>query len=102
MCARYALRRPLNLVMKELADTLPVSLFDWNQVPRYNIAPTQNVPAVRAAADTGGREVVPLKWGLIPSWSKDAKIATSCVDARAETVATKPAFRSAFVSVVRV
>jgi putative SOS response-associated peptidase YedK len=96
MCARYTLRRPLNLVMKELADTLPVSLFDWNQVARFNIAPTQQVAAVRATADAGGREVVPLKWGLIPSWSKDAKIATSCINARSETVATKPAFRSAF------
>jgi putative SOS response-associated peptidase YedK len=96
MCARYTLRRPLNLVMKELADTLPVGLFDWNQVPRFNIAPTQSVAAVRATADAGRGEVVPLKWGLIPSWSKDAKIATSCINARGETVATKPAFRSAF------
>ena len=42
------------------------------------------------------RELVPLKWGLIPSWAKDAKIGTQCLNARAETVAEKPAFRSAF------
>jgi putative SOS response-associated peptidase YedK len=96
MCARFTLRRRLNLVMKELAEMLPVGLFDWDQPPRFNIAPTQQVAAVRATADAGQREVVPLKWGLIPSWSKDAKLATSCINARGETIATKPAFRSAF------
>jgi putative SOS response-associated peptidase YedK len=54
------------------------------------------VAAVRASPDAGRRELVPLKWGLIPSWAKDPKIATQCLNARAETVAEKPAFRSAF------
>jgi putative SOS response-associated peptidase YedK len=96
MCARFTLRRSLNLVVKELADTLDVGLFDWDPGPAYNICPTQKVTAVRPTADAGRFELVPLKWGLIPSWSKDAKLATSCINARAETVATKPAFRSAF------
>jgi putative SOS response-associated peptidase YedK len=96
MCARFTLRRRLNLVVKELAERLPVGLFDWDPLPRYNIAPTQLVAAVRPTADAGRREVVPLKWGLIPSWAKDPKIASSLINARGETVATKPSFRSAF------
>jgi putative SOS response-associated peptidase YedK len=71
-------------------------LYDWDPPPRYNIAPTQQVATVRARADAGRRELVPLKWGLIPSWAKDPKIATQCLNARGETVAEKPAFRSAF------
>jgi putative SOS response-associated peptidase YedK len=64
MCARFTLRRPLNVVMKELADSLPVGLFDYDPKPAYNIAPTQKVAAVRATADVGRNELVPLKWGL--------------------------------------
>ena len=61
---------------------------------RYNIAPTQTVAAVRAS-DTG-REFRFLRWGLIPSWSIDPKIANKLTNARAETVASNPASRSAF------
>lgn len=63
--------------------------------PRYNVSPGQFVTAVRGADH---REIVQLRWGLIPSWSKDAKIAFSCLNARADTVKTKPAFRSAYKS----
>jgi putative SOS response-associated peptidase YedK len=62
----------------------------------HNIALTQQVPAVRATADALGRELISLKWGLIPSWSNDPKIANSLINARAEMVAEKPAFRPAF------
>jgi putative SOS response-associated peptidase YedK len=63
--------------------------------PRYNIAPTQGIPVARLAED-GRRTVSELRWGLIPSWARDAKIAYSLINARAETVAEKPAFRTAF------
>jgi putative SOS response-associated peptidase YedK len=96
MCARFTLRRPLSLVVKELADTLSVGLFDFDPPPRYNIAPTQLLAAFRTTPDAGRSELVPLKWGLIPSWSKDPKIGSSLLNARAETVAEKPAFRAAF------
>jgi putative SOS response-associated peptidase YedK len=69
---------------------------DWDPTPAYNVCPTQKVAATRPTADAGRYELVPLKWGLIPSWSKDPKIASSCINARGETVTTKPAFRSAF------
>jgi putative SOS response-associated peptidase YedK len=61
---------------------------------RYNTAPTQPVAAVRATDE--GRELVLLRWGLIPSWSKDAQIGYKLINARAETVAEKPSFRSTF------
>jgi putative SOS response-associated peptidase YedK len=63
--------------------------------PRYNIAPTQMVPVVRLDANSN-RELAMLRWGLIPSWAKDDKIAYSTINARAETVHEKPAFRAAF------
>jgi putative SOS response-associated peptidase YedK len=72
----------------ETADAVP-ELF-----PRYNVAPTQPVAAVRQ--DDGRRTLVLLRWGLIPPWAKDARIAYSCINARGETVAEKPAFRAAF------
>ncbi|MEO6308774.1 MAG: SOS response-associated peptidase [Nitrospiraceae bacterium] len=64
--------------------------------PRYNIAPSQQVAAIRFNAETTTRECVMLRWGLIPSWAKDPKIGNQCINAKAETVAEKPSFRSAF------
>src|SRR6187401_3020442 len=91
MCGRYTLRAKLNLLLDEFAAEMADGL-EWD--PRYNIPPTASVPAIRLTE--GKRELVKLKWGLIPSWSKDAKIAFSTINARADTVATKPAFRTAY------
>jgi putative SOS response-associated peptidase YedK len=63
--------------------------------PRYNVAPTQPVLAIRAT-DQGKRELVPLRWGLVPSWSKGPDSRFQMINARAETVNTKPAYRNAF------
>ena len=63
--------------------------------PRFNIAPTQYVAAVRDN-DTQDRELVMLRWGLIPGWAKDATIGNRMINARAETVAEKPSYRAAF------
>ncbi len=90
MCGRYTLR----VSPAELAEIFAVlNAIEWS--PRYNIAPTQTVAAVRAAEQGGGRQLALFKWGLIPSWADDPKIGSSLILARAETVATKPAFRSA-------
>ena len=62
--------------------------------PRYNVAPMQKAPVVRL--QNGLPVVHDLRWGLIPSWAKDSKLATQCINARSETVAEKPTFRSAF------
>jgi putative SOS response-associated peptidase YedK len=64
--------------------------------PRYNIAPTQAVSAVRLDSDRAGRELVPLRWGLVPSWAQDLSIGSRMLNARSETVSAKPAFRAAF------
>ncbi len=65
-------------------------------VPRYNISPTQPVAVVRQVERR--RELSMMRWGLVPAWSKDPKAGPSLINARADTVATKPAFRSAFKS----
>ena len=62
--------------------------------PRYNIAPTQNLLALRD--DREGRGLVELRWGLIPFWADDPAIGNRLINARAETVGTTPAFRDAF------
>ncbi len=62
--------------------------------PRYNVAPGQDVAAVRA--DNGARRLSMLRWGLIPAWSRTPNIAYRLINARAETAATKPAFRAAY------
>jgi len=65
-------------------------------IPNYNVAPTHMVPVVRVKAEEKSREMVLLKWGLIPSWAKDPAIGSRMINARADTVAEKPAFRHAF------
>lgn len=65
------------------------------QAPRYNIAPTQPVLALRLN-EAGKRELVHLRWGLIPSWAEDPAIGNRLINARSETAAEKPSFRSAF------
>src|SRR5262249_23577950 len=67
-------------------------------LPLFNIAPTQPVAAVRVVPGGHEREMVALRWGLIPSWANDPKIGYKMINARAETAATKPSFRSAFRS----
>lgn len=62
--------------------------------PRYNIAPTTRVPVITLA--DGKRSLELMRWGLVPSWAKDLKISYSTFNARADTVATKPAFRAAW------
>ena len=65
-----------------------------NLRPRYNVAPSQDVAVVRA--DDGGRTLGMLRWGLIPAWAKDHAIGYKLINARSETAAEKPSFRSAF------
>jgi putative SOS response-associated peptidase YedK len=64
-------------------------------VPRYNVAPTQQVGVVRQI-DPNQRQLAYMQWGLIPHWAKDPKIGSQMINARAETAAEKPAFRDAF------
>jgi putative SOS response-associated peptidase YedK len=97
MCGRFALFAERHALVKrfnlsESPEPSEPSLFP--PPPRYNIAPTQSVAAVRATP--AGRVLSYLRWGLIPSWSADPKIGYKLLNARSETVAEKPSFRSAF------
>jgi len=91
MCGRFTLRVTLSV----LATQFQFDMDSASQLtPRYNIAPTQDVAAVRLV--DGKRQLAMLRWGLIPSWAKDTKIAAGTINARADTIATKPAFRTAY------
>ena len=93
MCGRFTLRAPASVVAEQFA------LFELEPfTPRFNIAPTQPVAAVRLAAEESPpqRELAWLHWGLIPSWAKDPKIGNRMINARSETAAEKPAYRAAF------
>ena len=94
MCGRYRLSRRKQLV-EEYFDALP-SDEDWT--PRYNIAPTQPVPVIRQNPKEPRRELSLMRWGLIPSWSKDVSAAGVLINARSETAAAKPAFRDPLTS----
>jgi putative SOS response-associated peptidase YedK len=91
MCGRFTLGAT--------AATLAAQ-FDLANVPtwtsRYNIAPTQEVLVVLQPSPQANREARLHRWGLIPPWAKDPSIGNRMINARAETVATKPAFRRAF------
>src|SRR5258708_359317 len=86
------------------ASSSPAELARWfkttgpvpNVQQRYNAAPGQHLPIVLRGAETGKRRLVTFRWGLIPGWATDAKIGYSTINAMAETVAIKPAFRDAF------
>lgn len=86
MCGRFTLRNP---------EGIKISSIDWYDldyiVPRYNIAPSQDVLTVVEREST--REATFLQWGLIPSWSKEAK---GIINARLETIDTKPSFKESF------
>src|SRR5215469_1603530 len=91
MCGRYRLSRRKR-ILEEYFDTAP---WDDDWTPRYNIAPAQPVPVVRQHPKEPIRQLSFMKWGLIPYWhsAKDPSIAASTINAKAETAATKPAFR---------
>jgi len=88
MCGRYRLTNA-----ERYADLNDVRLGGEDIPARFNISPTQTVFVI---LDEKPKEFVPVKWGLIPTWAKDRKIASSLINARCETVAVKPAFRTAF------
>lgn len=91
MCGRFT----QNYTWQEVHAFLDLRGTPRNLRPRYNIAPTTTVDVVKQGHE--GRELVPMRWGLIPSWwKKTAKEVPSTFNARAETVAEKPMFRSAF------
>lgn len=90
MCGRFAFYSPseATAALFGASGALPVEA-------RYNIAPTQYIAAIRDDEDSA-RELIMLRWGLIPFWAKDPSIGNRMINARAETVAEKPSFRAAY------
>lgn len=94
MCGRFT----LSTSPEELARCFALDVTPEHR-PRYNVAPTQQVAAVRVVLSEGGaRRLRQLRWGLVPSWAEDLRVGARMINARAETAAQKPAFRRAFRS----
>lgn len=103
MCGRYTLTASIRELMAEFEFAEAVDLR-----PRYNVAPLQFMPIIRGAETAaappvaGGdphaavRQVALMRWGLVPSWAKDATSAARTINARSETAATQASFRAAF------
>jgi len=90
MCGRFTLRRSARELAEHFAlDEVP------ELCPRYNIAPGQEVAAVRGTV-SGGRELVFLRWGLVPAWARDARRRRPLINARSESVHERPSFAPAF------
>ena len=89
MCGRYTLTAP----SESLAEMLPGLEITDEISSRYNIAPTQEVAVV---PNNGEKRMEYFRWGLIPSWAKDPKIGNRMINARSETLAEKPSFRTAY------
>ncbi len=90
MCGRMT----FTIELSELAGVFPwLVIPDVRVAPRYNVSPTQPVPVI---ANDGQQRLDFFTWGLIPSWAKDPKMGSRMINARAETVAEKPAYRAAY------
>lgn len=94
MCGRYTLAASPKDVTEHfrLANPYIASLIE----PRYNIAPSQDVPVITLPEHTRERALSLMRWGLVPGWAKDIKIGYKLINARAETLSEKPAFRTSF------
>lgn len=90
MCGRFAFYSPTEAAAALFGVSAPTEM-----QPRYNIAPTQDIAAIREDSNKQ-RELLMLRWGLVPFWAKDASIGNRMINARAETVAEKPSFRAAY------
>ena len=92
MCGRYSLTTPEDHLV-EVFDVPPLA-FDYRA--RYNIAPSQDVPVV--ASDRRGTRLGLLRWGFVPVWADNPSIGSRMINARAETLRNKPAFKRAVIS----
>jgi len=93
MCGRFALTLPTD-AMAQLFDAAPAN--DLPETPNYNVCPTTQIHAVHASKN--GRKLVSMRWGFIPQWYKSPTDGPLLINARAETITQKPAFRAACVT----
>jgi putative SOS response-associated peptidase YedK len=88
MCGRFTMRRPV----EEVVERFNVDNLLFTPSPRYNIAPSQRIAAITA---NGARAMDGYRWGLVPAWAQDVEIGNRLINARAETLTEKPAFKKA-------
>ncbi|MDD2443267.1 MAG: SOS response-associated peptidase [Desulfotomaculaceae bacterium] len=91
MCGRFTLAADIN----KLAAVFYLRENIFSHTPRYNIAPGQEIAVI--TKNPGGREISLMKWGLIPHWAKDKRTGYKMINARAETIDNKPAFKGPFL-----
>lgn len=92
MCGRFAITLPAEAMRDLFRTSNPLINFP----ARYNAAPTQDLPVIRFNPETGQRALDLLRWGLVPRWAQDTSIGMKAINARCETMATKPMFKAAF------
>ncbi|MEM6366087.1 MAG: SOS response-associated peptidase [Planctomycetota bacterium] len=101
MCGRFTLRTLPNKMIQQVFAGLDLGEIE-QQTARVNIAPTQNIPVIRTETGQAARDDGPIadlaRWGLLPPWAKELSLGARMINARSETVAEKPAFRSAYRS----
>jgi putative SOS response-associated peptidase YedK len=98
MCGRYG-RRADKQRIAEWMETHDDNVFDESYfAPSFNIAPQSVQPIVRMGRDTAERELTAMRWGLVPFWAKESKVGFSTINARAEAIASSPAFSEAWKS----
>ena len=91
MCGRFDCHSPIS----DIARTFGAFQTDVQYEPNYNIAPSQQVLIIN---NMGNKQLLSCRWGFVPSWAKDLSAGNKMINARAETVASKSAFRSAFMN----
>src|SRR3954470_19145755 len=102
MCGRYTLSSPVEVIADLFEITFPSAPLESALPelpalrPRYNLAPTQEAPVALVREPGAPRTLALLRWGLIPYWAKEASIGNRMINARAESVAEKPAYRHSF------
>jgi len=95
MCGRFTLTQPAHIAATFGLDNFAPVEPEFYE-PRFNVAPTQRIVVIPTV--DGQREARRMRWGLVPSWAKDSKIGANCINARADSITSKPAFRAAFQS----
>jgi putative SOS response-associated peptidase YedK len=95
MCGRFTLTQPASIAARFELDNFAPTESEFYE-PRFNVAPTQRIVVIPTL--DGQRVARRMRWGLVPSWARDVRIGASLINARAEGIASKPAFRGAFSS----
>jgi len=97
MCGRFTITQTIDqLKLQFSADKVTDEAADAVATARYNVAPTQPIPVIVPQAFGGSRTLDEFRWGLVPFWAKDTSIGSKMINARAESLVAKPAFRDAF------